>query len=227
MNKINGRSLFLTCILQYLNARQSLDACCMVMFPFVLLANSSIRLNHSRILVQNEEFFPKVCTNAKDRRTITRIHSRSWAGFSIATDETERDLKAVACQQVQHSSWRASFPDARTLAISRGFLASAIPVVTHETLEVSAHGGVRRKCTPDLGCMSCTIAPRIYVDVLICAPQITLRWMRAANSRCDITCQDKMVCPRYKYNQCTEWEENEQCCVICILIVKSRERSKI
>lgn len=115
------------------------DACCTVMFPFVLLANSSIRLNHSRILVQNEEFFPKVCTNAEDRRTITRIHSRSWAGFSIATDETERDLKAVACQQVQHSSWRASFPDARTLAISRGFLASAIPVVTHETLEVFAH----------------------------------------------------------------------------------------
>lgn len=83
--------------------------------------------------------FPKVCTNAEDRRTITRIHSRSWAGFSIATDETERDLKAVACQQVQHSSWRASFPDARILAISRGFLASAIPIVTHEILEVSAH----------------------------------------------------------------------------------------
>lgn len=60
-----------------------------------------------------------------------RIHSRSWVSFSTAPGETERDLKAVACQQVQYIGLCFQ-------TISQSFLASAIFVVTIETLEVPA-----------------------------------------------------------------------------------------
>lgn len=124
-------------------------------------------LPRSRILVRNEEFSPKVCTNAEDRRTITRIHSRSWAGFSIATSKTERDLKAVACQQLELASFISRRSNTRDLA--------RLPRIRNSCRNARNSRGirarVRRKCTPDLGCMSCTIAPRTYVDVLICASQ--------------------------------------------------------
>lgn len=163
---------------------------CYKIFPFCQqISENYSRFDRSRILMQNEEFASKVC-----RRPMNNyVNPFTFVNGFLDCDRQNRahDLKAVACQQIQHPA-RASFLGARTLAISRGFLASAISVVTYEILEVAA-----RTSSPEMHAwlrLHVVLDRRSHFGRRInLRLAITLRWIRAAISRCDITCQGKIV----------------------------------
>lgn len=104
-----------------------------------------------------------------------------------------RDLKAVACQQVQNTRLELHFQTFRALAVSRGFLASAIPVVTYEILEVSAHKSAGNARLTWVACRA--RSPLALTSTYSFAPRnnAAMNPRRDHISRCDITCQGKTI----------------------------------